>query len=78
MINFQRHEDTVTYLRERKRQLGLGKLMEDTKVGGNPTRIEDCARSDITDKAGSLPKALVFSLLNGTNVPILKPTDHIF
>lgn len=46
------------YLRERKRQLGLGKLVEDTRGGGNPTRVEDCTRIEIIDKAGSLPETL--------------------
>lgn len=58
MINFQRHGDSAIDLRERKRQLGLGKLVEDTRVGGNPTRIEDCARIEMTDKVGSLPKTV--------------------
>jgi len=58
VINFQRHGDAAVYLRERKRQLGLGKLVEDTWVGGNPTRIEDCARTEIIDKVGCLPKTM--------------------
>lgn len=78
MINFQRHGNSAAYLRERKRQLGLGKLAEDTRVGGTPIRIEDSTRIEIIDKAGSLPKPyLMLALLKGTNVPILKPTDHV-
>lgn len=78
MINFQRHGNSAVYLRERKRQLGLGKLVEDTRVGGSPIRIQDCTNNEIIDKVGSLPKPyLVLALLHGTNVPILKPTDHV-
>lgn len=58
VINFQRHGETAVYPRERKRQLGLEKLVEDTWVGGNPTRIEDCARTEIIDKVGCLPKTI--------------------
>lgn len=56
VINFQRHGDSAAYLRERKRQLGLGKWVKDTLVGGNPTRIEEGTRREVTDKAGSLPQ----------------------
>lgn len=77
MINFQRHGNSAVYLRERKRQLGFGKLIEDTRVGGSPIRIEDCTSIEIIDKVGSLPKLYLVLALNGTNVPILKPIDHI-
>lgn len=63
MINFQRHGDSAVYLRERKRQLGLGKLVEDTWVGGNPTRIEDFTRIEIIDKSGSLPRNGTYRVL---------------
>lgn len=56
MINFQRQGDSAVYLRERQRQLGLEKLVGDPRVGGNPTRTEDCTKIGIIDKAGSLPK----------------------
>lgn len=52
VIHFQRHRDSAVYLRERKRQLGLGKLVAHTGVGGNP------ARNEIIDELGSLPRGL--------------------
>lgn len=56
----------------------MGKLVEDTRVGGSPIRIQDCASIEIIDKVGRLPKLyLMLALLNGTNVPILKTTDHV-
>lgn len=46
-------------LRERERQLGLGKLVKDAGVAGIPGSLTGCARVHIIiDKAGSLPRAL--------------------
>lgn len=69
VINFQRHGDSAVYLRERKRQLGLGKLVEYTGVGGNPSRNE------IIDELGNLPRGL--SPPPPQHVSIFKLPDQI-
>lgn len=70
VINFQRHRDSAAYLRERKRQLGLGKLVAHTGVGGNPTRNE------IIDELGNLPRGLSPSP-QPWHASIFNPTDHL-
>ena len=80
MINFQRHGASAVCLRERERQLGLGKLVKDAGVAGIPGSLTGCARVHIIiDKAGSLPRAcLALAVLHGTaNTFIWKPTDHV-
>lgn len=70
VIHFQRHRDSAVYLRERKRQLGLGKLVVHTGVGGNPTRNE------IIDELGSPPRGLSPSS-HLRRASIFNPTDHV-